>query len=850
MNRHETSPDFWTLANLNPNFLRQCFAAPKFNAAISGKPLQVNSVTYAEGLGMQAPAYFFLNLHKSARQITGKVGIDDASPHGSGSFRLSGFKNGHPVVLFDSQVIYYGEAAKAFSADLTDIEFLSFDFHDNNSSSPAHVDLLEVKISYENQAPETVPANVQLATKHANWFIGARPGKPLTQLGFGQLSFPGADDVALVTYPHRASANFAVDETLRIIQPDGSHSVALTFKDLDIVFDSANICRYIFHLADPVYPITVDWVVKTYINEDMFVAHLEITNSSAQPFTLLNRDSAFIALPADSPAWVSSFSGGWGDELANLHEELLPHGILRHQNRGAVRNPWPDWPGTIVSFNHPAKENEGEAFAAALAWTGSWQHKFTRLSGGRLMPEKLYFSAGALEEPIQVAANSTYATPELLFTYTPDGGKGQLSRNFHHYAWLGGIYNGQSERRVMLNSWEGVYMKFDEAKIISMMDGAADLGVEMYVLDDGWFGNGKFQRNDDFAGLGDWQINSAKLPGGLAGLIAAAEKRGMEFGLWVEPEMVNPNSKLFEQHPDWAMQTPNRTRLQARNQYLLDLSNPAVEEFVYKSVADILSEYPKIHYIKWDFNCSAYNLGSAQLGNNQGALSELQNQAYYRIMARLRHNFPLVTFQLCSSGGGRVEFGAMKYHEEFWASDETNGILRIPIQWGYSHFFPANAIASHIGRYGEGDFKLRADVAMTARLGVELSPDAVTEENRATIRQAIKVYKELRPLLHSANLYRGRSPHESPLTELTFVTPDKSAAVLFAFKRNSAAKRENIVLSGLDSNRRYLITEVNPDNEPRLMSGTYSGKELMSIGIPILFPARPSSAVAKLTMIK
>lgn len=251
--------------------------------------------------------------------------------------------------------------------------------------------------------------------------------------------------------------------------------------------------------------------------------------------------------------------------------------------------------------------------------------------------------------------------------------------------------------------------------------------------------------------------------------------------------------------------------------------------------------------MKWDHNAFGRNAGSAALAGDQGALSDRYNAAYYRILARLRREFPAVMFQLCASGGGRVDYGAMRYHEEFWPSDKTNGIARIPIQWGYSHFFPANAMASHIGRHGEGDFKLRVDIAMTGRLGVELSPDAVSAADREVIKRGIAAYKELRPILHCSELYRGRSPHESRTTELTFVLPDKRNAVFFGFRREGKAAKELLKLSGLDPALRYRVEERNPDDTPRLQPAVRTGAELMERGLEIDFPPRPSSVVAKLT---
>ncbi len=677
-------------------------------------------------------------------------------------------------------------------------------------------------------------------TKNIEWRFKTVKGEALEQFGFG--GGEGAETApaeAVQAYPRYL---YTLDPGLRVIQADGSHNCALLFDEITVESVREDVKKYIFHMSDPVYPVKVRLIVTAFIEADVMSSQLEIENNGAAKVTLLNRDAVCLTLAAPPESFITTFQGGWGREMTGVREDAIPFGVLKHQTHWMIRTTWPDWPGCFISLGGRAGEEHGRVFGAALAWPGAWQYKTSRLPWEN---DRIFFSAGVQDDPSDLDAGAIYRSPEVIMTFS-DCGIGQASRNFHKFAMGGGIYNPRATRRIVLNSWEGVYFTFDEAKLISMMDGAAELGVEMFVLDDGWFGNGEFQRNHDKAGLGDWEVNTAKLPGGLEKLIAEANKRGLEFGLWVEPEMVNPVSKLFTEHPDWAMAIPNRDRIAMRNQYVLDLSRPEVEEYIYNAVSSILAAHPGIHYIKWDHNCESKNLGSAALGHNQGALSELHNSAYLRIMAKLRRNFPNVTFQLCSSGGGRAEFGAMRHHEEFWGSDETNGLNRIAIQWGFSHFFPAEAIASHIGRYGDGDFKLRCDVAMTARLGVELSPDAITAEGRAVVAKGIAEYKKLRKFLHAAELFRGRSPHKSEVTELTFVAADKREAALFVFKRNCEARTEKIHASGLDPERNYRVEEVNADDAERFTAGVYSGRALMDGGLEVKFPARFASAVAHL----
>lgn len=840
----EASAAEWTSNDLHPIIdISQSYSSPNRNASVDGMPLTIHGETYDTGIGGHADCTFTLSLDGEATRLTGLVGIDDETA-GRGEVICKWYddSNEEPRVLWESGTLKGGDAAKAFDIPLKGITKLRFFGDKGENDFYDHIDIVNLKIEYSGKKPEAVSSASVVKTDALRWVFKANPGEPLLkQVGFGIDTF-APPTVAVLNYPHRDYGNFMMDETLRVIQPDGSHNLDLRYDKLEVKEIDANVNETTFFLKDLAYPITAELVITAYKAENVFTSELKLHNNGEKPIEILARDAVFLQLPNNRDAYLTSFTGEWAQEMTGVEENKISTGVLKRQHKGVIRTAWPDYPGCFISFDTPAEEESGEVFGAAFAWTGSWQYKITKLPDGRL-----FYSAGVPDDDlIQLLPGETYTSPRAVLTYS-DKGIGQASRNFQNFGLNYNIYNSASERPVVLNTWEGAYFTFDEPTLIAMMDGAQELGIEMFVLDDGWFGNGEYQRNGDNAGLGDWQVNTAKLPHGLEYLIDEAEKRGMKFGLWVEPEMVNPASNLFHQHPEWVMAPPNRDLRTARNQYVLDLSQPAVEEFVYQSVANILTEHPRISYIKWDHNCVGLNVGSATLGTNQGALSEKHTAAYYRIMERLRKNFPGVQFQLCSSGAGRTDMGSMHYSDEFWGSDETNAIKRIPIQWGWSHFFPSKVVASHIGKYGDGDFKLRADVAMTGRLGVELSPATVTEADRAVIRKGIDEYKKIRPLLHTADLYRGRSPHKSQTTELTFVSKDKKEAVFFGFKRNTGASEEFLKMSGLKPDAKYNLTEINPDTEPRFTPGIFTGKELMEQGLAVKFPEKPSSVVVKLT---
>lgn len=282
-----------------------------------------------------------------------------------------------------------------------------------------------------------------------------------------------------------------------------------------------------------------------------------------------------------------------------------------------------------------------------------------------------------------------------------------------------------------------MYFTFTEKVLHGMMKRAADLGIELFVLDDGWFGN-QFPRNDARAGLGDWRVNRDKLPHGLEGLVRQAEKLGIHFGIWVEPEMVNPRSELYQKHPEWVIGLPHRENRLERTQYLLDLSNPDVRGYILDAMRKLLGEHPGISYVKWDCNRKISDPGSSWLdASHQGNLSMDYVRGYESILDTLAAEFPDVTFQACSSGGGRADYGTMRRHHEFWTSDNTDACERVFMQWGIGHLFPAISMASHVtaspnhqtGR--ATPLKFRFDVAMSGRLGFELQPCDMTEEDMA-----------------------------------------------------------------------------------------------------------------------
>ena len=412
----------------------------------------------------------------------------------------------------------------------------------------------------------------------------------------------------------------------------------------------------------------------------------------------------------------------------------------------------------------------------------------------------------------------------MLYSYS-NNGTGDVTRNFHRWAKKYGIWRGDRTRTTLLNNWEATYFDFNEEILTKIIGDAADMGFELFLLDDGWFGE-KYPRNNDDAGLGDWMVNSKKLPHGIGYLVEEATRNGIKFGIWLEPEMVNPRSELYEKHPDWVITQPNREIDLSRNQLILDLCNPKVQDYVFSVVDNTLKENPGIAYVKWDCNRFVTNSGSFFLSaDKQSHLWIEYVRGLYSVFERVRANHPEVSIMLCSGGGGRIDYASLRYFDEFWISDNTDAYNRIFIQWGTTQFFPAMAFASHVsaspchqtGRVTP--LKFRFDVAMSAKLGMDVQPMNMTPEEKEFSKNAIKEYYTFREIVQHGDLYRLLSPYTNPRTAMMYVSEDQNDAVVFTYlleKVINGGNNQVLYLKGLDPNKTYRLNELN--KEPKKWS--------------------------------
>ena len=635
---------------------------------------------------------------------------------------------------------------------------------------------------------------------------------------------------------------------LQVQHADGDLNLNLSVTDCTLSAGAESTLAVIT-LTDALQPVQVRVCYKAWQHVDIIETWTEIEHREKRPITLKRFDSGTLPLTGDD-LWLTHLHGDWAAEAVPTTERLT-RGLKTIRNTDGARNAHLDAPEVMIGLDGKPRENSGRVIGAALCWSGNYELRFhSHLSS---IHSHLYAGIDPQASEYVLEPKCVFSTPHLALTYSSEG-MGGVSRAFHRWArTCGMLHDGMGTRDILLNSWEGIYFDITEERIIRMMDDIARFGGELFVMDDGWFG-GKYQRNSDDAALGDWVVDTRKLPNGLEALTRAAQDRHIRFGIWIEPEAVNTVSGLYEQHPDWALQAPGRELKLGRGgtQLVLDMTNPAVQDFVFGIVDNLLTRHPYISYIKWDANASIQNYGSTYLPKHkQSNLYVDYHLGLLRVLRRIRDKYPDVVIQNCASGGGRANYGLMPYFDEFWVSDNNDALQRIFIQWGTSYFFPSNAMAQHIGgspylMTGRvTPIKFRCDVAMSGRLGMELQPAHMTDDERAQCTTAFADYKELRPLIQLGNLYRLVSPYDSdatPATEQTaalmYVNDDRSHAVLFAYAWNNFMKqaRPAIRLAGLDPARLYTIKErnVRTGEQPCALDGKqFTGAFLMTVGLNV-----------------
>lgn len=642
----------------------------------------------------------------------------------------------------------------------------------------------------------------------------------------------------LLAYPVYG-LNCPSEAALAVKHSDGNMTLQLKVVKVDVLQQNKAELTTIL-LKDKVYPFYVKMCYKAYQDVDMIEIWSEISHQEKNAVVLNQFASAYLPVRRGN-VWLSHLYGAWANEGRLVQEPLEP-GMKVIKNKDGVRNSHTAHAEVMFSLDGQPQENAGRVIGAALCYSGNYKLRIDTDES-----DYHHFYAGINEDNsiYSLKKNELFRTPELALTYSDEGLSG-TSRNFHRWARLHKLANGTKLRKILLNSWEGVYFGINEERMNQMMTDIASMGGELFVMDDGWFGD-KYPRRTDKTSLGDWVVDKRKLPSGIEGLIDAAHQRGIKFGIWIEPEMANTRSELYEKHPDWVLKAPERELVLGRGgtQVVLDLTNPEVQDFIFHIVDNLMAKHPDINYIKWDANMSIMNHGSNYLNKEeQSDLYIAYHRGFESICQRIRLKYPDLTIQACAQGGGRANYGVLPYFDEFWVSDNTDALQRIYMQWGTSYFFPAIAMASHISAapnhqtFRTIPLKYRIDVAMSGRLGMEIQPKDMTDEEKELCRKAIAEYKEIRPVVQLGDIYRLVSPYDKlGVASLMYTSPEKDKAVFYWWKLEHFYNQHlpRVKMAGLAPNAEYRICELNRiDKQPLDFEGKiFSGAYLMANGLEL-----------------
>ncbi len=593
-----------------------------------------------------------------------------------------------------------------------------------------------------------------------------------------------------------------------------------------------------FHCADEIAGLALDIEIWLEPGRDVVALRQTLTNTADTTYNI-NRLSLSLPLPAHANE-ILDFTGRWCDEFHPRRQHWEAGAIINENRRGRSSH---DHVAVMFAGSGGFTENVGEVWGFHLGWSGN-----SRLVAERLADGRRYLQAGELLFPgeADLEPGQSIESPWLYGAYS-DRGLGAVSNAFHRYLRSRPSHPSiDKPRPVLLNTWEAVYFDHDVDTLKRLADVAAEVGAERFVLDDGWF----HQRNDDTAGLGDWWVDETKYPDGLEPLVDHVTGLGLEFGLWFEPEMVNPDSDLFRAHPEWVLADRNYELILGRNQLVLDLANPDAYAYVFGKVDELLTRLD-ISYVKWDMNRD-----HVQPTHDGRAGTRAQTLALYRLLAELGERHPNVEIESCSSGGGRADFEILRHTRRIWTSDCNDALERQRIQRGFSLLFPPELMGAHVGPHVSHttrrthDLGFRGAVAFLGHLGIEWNLLSASQEERDQVKELVALHKQFRPLLHSGDVVRLDSMDEATMTQ--GVVAEDGSEALFVYVRTNTARSsvpDPVQFARLDPDRRYSVTilalpgrsgEFGRTRPEWMERGSVelSGQALMSVGVqpPVLDP--------------
>ncbi|MGI8634651.1 MAG: alpha-galactosidase [Segetibacter sp.] len=625
-----------------------------------------------------------------------------------------------------------------------------------------------------------------------------------------------------------AGSRNLVEPAIEVTHSDGNTSLDLQYVNHSVQKTDGNVSVINLLLKDPAYALEVTLFFKVYFKEDVVEQWTVIKNLEKGSVTLQKFASANLYVTAKD-YWLKQFHGDWAKEM-QPEVTRLTAGIKVLDSKLGTRAHLYQPPTFMVSLDKPATEDEGKVLLGQLEWSGNFK---IDLEVDPLNNLRLIAGINPFASEYALKSNQQFETPAFVFTFS-DKGTGEASRQLHRWARNYKLYDGNGSRMTLLNNWESTFFNFNEPILSDLLKDTKKLGVDVFLLDDGWFGN-KYPRDNDRAGLGDWQENVKKLPNGVGYLVKEAQNNGVKFGIWVEPEMVSPKSELYEKHPEWVIKQPNREEHLYRNQLVLDLSNPKVQDFVFGILDNLFTKNPDLAFIKWDCNAVIYNAYSSYL-EKQSHLYVDYVKGLYKVLDKIRTKYPKVEMMLCSGGGGRVDYGALKYFNEFWLSDNTDPLERVFIQYEYSYFYPAIAHSNHVTDWGKQPLKYRTDVAMMGKLGYDIVVSKLSPKDLEFSQKAVRTYDSIKNIIWHGDLYRLADPYENPFASVMYVNEAKDNAVMFTYltgNRYGNGSLSPVKLKGLNRDKKYRIREINVYEQSRFSSRSntaYSGDYLMTVG--------------------
>lgn len=574
---------------------------------------------------------------------------------------------------------------------------------------------------------------------------------------------------------------------------------------------------------DSILDLEVELLYSVFEKEDIITRSVRVINHSADPIYLTKVYSACVDMDDRDYEWLT-LHGSWARER-QIERKKLGYG---KQSVGSVRGESSHQEHPFIAWMDPdTTQTQGDVYAMHFVYSGNFQ---AQIEKSQFESIRVTMGINAEDFCWKLKQGQCFTAPEVVLTFSSEG-MGNMTRNLHDFYRDHMIRSKYThiKRPILINNWEATYFDFNTEKLLSIAKRASELGIEMLVMDDGWFGH----RNDDSTSLGDWFVNEEKITGGLKYLVDEVNKLGLKFGIWMEPEMISPDSKLYEQHPDWAIAVPGRTATLSRNQYVLDLSRKEVRDYVYDMISNILHS-ANIEYVKWDMNRQLSDMGSYELpADRQGELYHRYVLGVYELQERLITEFPDLLLENCSGGGARFDPGMLYYSPQIWCSDDTDAVERLKIQEGTALMYPLSAMGAHIsvcpnhtvGR--NTPFETRGNVALTGTFGYELDITKIPEKDQEMIPQQVQMYHKYNDLVREGDYYRIASYRENHEFDCYLVAAKDKKDILVTFVQVIGRPNYHsrcIRLQGLDPKMNYLIEGTDH---------VYGGDLLMNAGLQV-----------------